>query len=121
MFIGIQKCCRVHIRVVTVRGPPTNGRRARGKPLDGDNAHPFPDFYTYFRHYRAFYVAINSFFVALKFLKGILNTWLLGTAHRRDIDVPTNGTKRPVCYSLLHQQLDCVLFCFLFLFSLQSF
>lgn len=50
-------------------------RDARGRPLDGDNAHPFPDFYTYFRHYRAFYVAINSFSVALKFLKGILNTW----------------------------------------------
>lgn len=50
-------------------------RLARGKPLDGDNAHPFPDFYTYFRHYCAFYVAINSFSIALKFLKGILNTW----------------------------------------------
>ena len=48
---------------------------ARGRPLDDDNAHPFPDFYTYFRHYCAFYVAINSFSVALKFLKGILNTW----------------------------------------------
>lgn len=57
---------------------------ARGKPLDGDNAHPFPDFYTYFRHYCAFYVAINSFSVALKFLKGILNTWRGAT----DIDVP---------------------------------
>lgn len=43
----------------------------------------FPDFYTYFRHYCAFYVAINSFSVALKFLKGILNTTV-----RADIDVP---------------------------------
>lgn len=69
-------------------------RDARGRPLDGDNAHPFPDFYTYFRHYCAFYVAINSFSVALKFLKGILNTWR-GCG---DIDVPRweqNGCATP--------------------------
>lgn len=49
---------------------------ARGKPLGADNAHPFPLLlYAYFRHYRTFHVAINSFPVALKFLKGILDIY----------------------------------------------
>lgn len=49
-----------------------SARRPR-QPIRRRQYPPFLDFYTYFRHYCAFCVAINSFSVTLKFLKGILN------------------------------------------------
>lgn len=77
-------------RVRLVYGDAT-ARRPR-QPIRRRQCPPFLDFYTYFRHYRAFCVAINSFSVTLKFLKGILNIHFSSDA----ILIPLRRTKSGV-------------------------